>query len=70
MMAQKGQEQAAIEQKDAYDLYDDQIRSENRFYEVFSNVEGVGLIAGAYIELSSLIRRRSRLDRWTSDCRI
>lgn len=51
MMAQRGQEQAAIEQKDAYDLYDDQIRSENRFYEVFSNVEGVGLIAGAYIEL-------------------
>jgi hypothetical protein len=48
----KGQEQAAMEQKDyPIELGDDQMRSEIRFYELSENIKAMRLIAGAHIEL-------------------
>ena len=51
----KGQEQAAMEQKDYAillgELSDGQMRSEIRFYELSDNIEAMRLIAGAHIEL-------------------
>jgi len=53
-MAQKGQEQAAVERtEDIVDFYQDKdLPSEIRFYELSSNVDAARLIAGAYIELN------------------
>ena len=50
-LGQKGLEQSATEQKDMIDFADEKERSEIAFYDVHRDIDALGFVASAYIEL-------------------